>query len=47
MAHPEMLRFGASIEWYRTGSIDEETYLNQVDISFPVQTRAGSPRVLE
>ena len=47
MAHPEMAVFGASIEWYRTGSIDEDTYLNQVDISFPVKARAGSPRVLE
>ena len=47
MAHPEMAVFGASIEWYRTGSIDAETYLNQVDISFPVKARAGSPRVLE
>ncbi len=47
MAHPEMIVFGASVEWYRTGSIDEETYLNQVDISFPVKARAGSPRVFE
>lgn len=47
MAHPEMAVFGASVEWYRTGSIDEETYLNQVDISFPVKAHAGSPRVLE
>jgi AraC family transcriptional regulator len=44
---PEMVRFGASIEWYRTGSIDEETYLNQVDITFPVNARADSPRMLE
>jgi hypothetical protein len=35
------------VEWYRTGSIDEEQYLNQVDITFPVTTRAGIPRVLE
>lgn len=47
MANPEMVVFGASVEWYRTGSIDEETYLNQVDISFPVKTHAGSPRVFE
>lgn len=47
MAHPEMLVVGASIEWYRTGSIDADTYLNQVDITFPVTARAGSPRVLE
>jgi len=47
MAHPEMPVFGASIEWYRTGSIDEETYLNQVDISFPVKAHAGGPRVIE
>ena len=47
MAHPEMPVFGASIEWYRTGSIDEEAYLNQVDISFPIKARAGGPRVIE
>lgn len=47
MAHPEMLVVGSSIEWYRTGSIDEQTYLNQVDITFPVTARAGGPRVLE
>ncbi len=47
MAHPEMIVYGASIEWYRTGSIDQETYLNQVDISFPVKAQAGSPRVFE
>lgn len=47
MAHPDMVVFGSSIEWYRTGSINEESYLNQVDISFPVKARAGSPRVLE
>lgn len=47
MAHPEMPVVGASVEWYRTGSIDEDTYLNQVDISFPVKALAGSPRVLE
>ncbi|MGD8682896.1 MAG: AraC family transcriptional regulator [Chloroflexota bacterium] len=45
--HPQMVRFGPSIEWYRTGSIDEETYLNQVDISFPITARASDPRVLE
>ena len=47
MNHPEMVVHGAAIEWYRTGSIDEETYLNQVDISFPLKARADSPRVLE
>ncbi len=47
MAHPEMAVFGATIEWYRTGSIDAEQYLNQVDISFPVRARAADPRVLE
>ena len=47
MAHPHMAVFGASIEWYRTGSIDHETYLNQVDISFPIKARASDPRVLE
>jgi AraC family transcriptional regulator len=46
MAHPEMPVFGATIEWYRTGSIDEETYLNQVDICFPVKADPGSPRVI-
>ncbi len=45
--HPEMVVHGAAIEWYRTGSIDEETYLNQVDITFPIKARADSPRVLE
>ena len=38
---------GGSVEWYRTGSIDEEHYLNQIDITFPVTARAGCPRVLE
>lgn len=38
---------GPPVEWYRTGSIDEEAYLNQVDIAFPVAARAGCPRVLE
>ena len=47
MAHPEMAVFGATIEWYRTGSIDAEQYLNQVDIAFPVTARASDPRVLE
>jgi len=52
MRHTDSLAFGAgdfrgSVEWYRTGSIDEETYLNQVDISFPVTARTGGPRVLE
>jgi len=52
MAHADTISFGGgdfggSVEWYRTGSIDEETYLNQVDISFPVTARAGGPRVLE
>lgn len=35
--------FGATVEWYRTGSIDEEHYLNQVDITFPVTARARGP----
>lgn len=47
MAHPEMAIFGATIEWYRTGSVDAEQYLNQVDIAFPVRARAGDPRVFE
>ena len=46
-SHPEMVVYGAAVEWYRTGSIDEETYLNQVDITFPIKARADSPRVLE
>ena len=47
MRHPEMVVYGASIEWYRTGSIDEDQYLNQVDISFPVRARAGARRDIE
>ncbi|HZW00389.1 MAG TPA: AraC family transcriptional regulator [Candidatus Deferrimicrobium sp.] len=49
MAHAGELEIGTSgsVEWYRTGSIDEEAYLNQVDISFPVQARAGARRVFE
>ena len=43
----EMAVFGATIEWYRTGSVDAEQYLNQVDIAFPVTARASDPRVLE
>jgi hypothetical protein len=39
--------FSSAVEWYRTGSIDEEHYLNQVDIAFPVTARAGGGRVLE
>lgn len=39
--------FGAAVEWYRTGSIDENHFLNQVDITFPVTVRADGPRVLE
>ena len=39
--------YGAAIEWYRTGSIDEDHFLNQVDIGFPVTARADGPRVLE
>jgi AraC family transcriptional regulator len=48
-AHMDSLDAGAggSVEWYRTGSIDADTYLNQVDIAFPVRARAGGPRVLE
>jgi AraC family transcriptional regulator len=47
MRHPEMVVHGAAIEWYRTGSIDEQTYLNQVDITFPIKAIAGGDRVLE
>lgn len=52
MRHGDRLAFGAgdfssSVEWYRTGSIDQETYLNQIDISFPVTVLGGGPRVLE
>ena len=47
LKHPEMVVHGAAIEWYRTGSIDEETYLNQVDITFPIKASTDSPRVLE
>jgi AraC family transcriptional regulator len=49
VAHADEFRIGTSgsVEWYRTGSIDEEAYLNQVDISFPVQARAGARRVFE
>jgi len=49
LGHAVELEFGtgASMEWYRTGSIDAETYLNQIDISFPVRARAGSRRVFE
>ena len=45
--------FGGTVEWYRTGSIDEHTYLNQIDITFPVTARArgpwnwSEPRILE
>ena len=51
-AHPELFvgeagDFRGSVEWYRTGSIDQETYLNQIDISFPVTVLGGGPRVLE
>jgi AraC family transcriptional regulator len=38
---------GGSVEWYRTGSIDGTSYLNQIDITFPASARAGGPRVLE
>jgi AraC family transcriptional regulator len=49
MAHADQLELmpGASVEWYRTGSIDAEAYLNQVDISFSVRARAGARRVFE
>jgi AraC family transcriptional regulator len=49
LSHAGELEFvpGGSVEWYRTGSIDAEAYLNQVDISFPVRARAGSRRVFE
>lgn len=52
MRHADRLAFGSggfrgSVEWYRTGSVDEEHYLNQVDITFPVTARADGPRVLE
>ena len=52
MRHADRLSFGAgdflgSVEWYRTGSIDADSFLNQVDITFPVTARAGGERVLE
>jgi hypothetical protein len=48
MRHVGQVRgIGGSVEWYRTGSIDEEHYLNQIDVTFPVTARAGCPRVLE
>jgi AraC family transcriptional regulator len=47
--HAATLDFGTggSVEWYRTGSIDASTYLNQIDITFAASARAGGPRVLE
>ncbi len=39
--------YGAAVEWYRTGSIDGDHFLNQVDITFPVTARPGGSRVLE
>jgi predicted transcriptional regulator YdeE len=47
--HAETLEFGTggSVEWYRTGSIDSSSYLNQIDITFAASARAGGPRVLE
>ncbi len=52
MRHAHYIAFGSgdvgsSVEWYRTGSIDENHFLNQIDISFPVTARADGPRVLE
>lgn len=52
MRHADRLAFGgddyaAAVEWYRTGSIDDDHFLNQVDITFPVRARAGGGRVLE
>jgi DNA gyrase inhibitor GyrI len=52
MRHADRLAMGAgdfrgSVEWYRTGSIDDDLYLNQVDIAFPITARAGGSRVLE
>jgi len=52
MRHPDRISFGghdfgAAVEWYRTGSIDEDHFLNQVDITFPVTARASGSRVLE
>ena len=48
MAHADKVQgTGGSVEWYRTGSIGEDHYLNQIDITFPVTARAGCPRVLE
>jgi AraC family transcriptional regulator len=47
--HADSLEFGTggSVEWYRTGSIDAATYLNQIDITFEASARAAGPRVLE
>ena len=52
MRHADRLAFGgddhgAAVEWYRTGSVDDYRFLNQVDITFPVRARAGGGRVLE
>ena len=52
MRHPDRISFGgddfgAAVEWCRTGSIDEDHFLNQVDITFPVTARASGSRVLE
>lgn len=48
LQHGDTLAFGhddfsSSVEWYRTGEIDTEHYLNQVDISFPVTAYARGP----
>ena len=47
-AHADTLDLGTggSVEWYRTGSIDDAMYLNQIDITFQASARAGGPRVL-
>lgn len=36
---------GPSVEWYRSGSVDAKSHLNQVDISLPVRPRSGGRRV--
>ena len=52
MRHADRLEFGrgdfrGAVEWYRTGSVDDQHFLNQVDITFPITARAHGPRVLE
>jgi AraC family transcriptional regulator len=48
MRHADAFDFGlddfhGTVEWYRTGAIDDEHYLNQIDITFPVKARARGP----